>query len=164
MPTNPLHRFRIISSVANSRQFDFDEGPPLSITNMTLMDNNEVDDIVDRMVRQYHADWRQLLVNKDMVINPAAPDDLLDIGTEDAADPPVFTPATNGKKRRIKCLHMLNVTKSFWLGNIAADANNTEVAVAGDAGKTAQEIRKEKREAARAAAAALIGDTESDDA
>ncbi len=100
--------------------------------------------VVHAFVRKYPNQWTANLAILGLVTNPATTDPL-DIGTVDASDPPVFTPANAATTNSALAFHYIEIQRDFNKTIVIADQRDTVAAVAGDAGKTPEQIAAENR-------------------
>jgi|TARA_Y100000296_G_scaffold70105_1_gene84486 hypothetical protein len=120
--------------------------------------------MVHAFVRAYPSQWIANLGRQPtpLVINPDNLSDPLDIGTLDDSDPPVFTPAVNGVKNTALASHYNGMQREYNKAILVADLKKQDTIVAGDAGKTPEEVAEEHRVEAIAETKANLGDPDND--
>lgn len=98
--------------------------------------------LADAFVRRYPGDWKRVLDSQGFALNPNDESDLLDVGTLDASDPPVFTPAGNPAKNRLKALHYIQQIRIFNREVLVTDRKLHGSAAAEDVGAKPEAIRE----------------------
>jgi hypothetical protein len=146
------HRIRVKNLIANTQSND-QRNPS----------DEETAQFTSAMIFKFPGQYQQLLDAEGLVINPANPDDPLDIGTlTDPEDPSSFVPLSATGKADIYAAQLINLTRKYW------DDVHTEFFVnvgdvsAGDVGKDVAEAAKRIRDDAKAQSAIIIGTPEGD--
>ena len=115
-------------------------------------------------MRAYPSQWITNLARQPtpLVINPDNLSDPFDIGTLDDSDPPVFTPSANGFKNTALAYLYNAMQREYNKAILVADSKKHDAIVAGDAGKTPEEVADEHRVEAIADALTELGDSDND--
>ncbi len=116
-------------------------------------------ELMEAAVLAYPNEWRRTLTRRGLVINPAAPADLFDVGT--LVDE-VFTPSDSTEKRRAKAKHFIGTLQRYLLVIGEHVGKDRDVLLAGDVGKTAKVAKADRAAAARARVLAAVGDPTTD--
>ena len=117
---------------------------------------------VRAFARAYRSEWSQNLTTLGLVINPANTDDIFDIGTIDASDPPVFTPSTAGVVNRALGFHYIERQRAYNRAIIIADAADNDVVEAEDVGTSPAVAETRLKAVAETAVDTNMGTTATD--